>query len=322
MLESFTRMIGGRRGLRGGIAPKSRVPEVAALTMVHRSPVILRKWVDHYGKLLGQHNLFIISHGVCDQHAEVVAGCNYMVVPRDFSEDVARLKAIVLTRVSTALLSIYQGVVVGDADEMIVLDPAAGPNLRDYVLDIPDDRVLAPIGFHIIPEDAYYDGHRRATIEAPLLSQVNRVVFDAEFCKPSILRRPVEFWLGQHGLIGDRFDVDSNLALFHLKFLALNEVADYEELAGEVLAELGPGKPPRQELWSKGFEGLRERAAHYADPQPGLKVCEPRRAAEGMYALSKPAVTRAFRTRAHLYRAVEVREARPFAVAQPWPDLV
>ena len=260
MLEALIRTVAGRRGFRWGMGPRTRVREVAALTMVYRSPVILRKWVAHYGELLGRQNLYIISHGACDEHAGIVEGCNYMVVPRDFSEEVARLKAMLLTRISTALLGIYQGVVVGDVDEMIVLDPAAGGGLRSYVLDLPEDAVVAPIGFHIVPEDAYFQSGRRATIEAPMLRQVNRVVFDAEFCKPGVLRRPVAFSLGQHGLMGDRFDVDPNLALFHLKFLALNEVADYEALAREVVAELGPDKPERQLLWSKGFDGLRERA--------------------------------------------------------------
>jgi hypothetical protein len=315
MLDGLLARIAGRGAYRWGLGPRARVPEVAALTMVYRSPVILRKWVAHYGEQFGRHNLFVVSHGPCEEHAEIVVGCNYVVVPRDFSEDVARLKAMLLTRMSTVLLGIYSAVVVGDVDEMIVLDPRAGRSLRDHVLALPETAVVAPLGFHIMPDDDYFGGDG-VSLAAPLLSQVNRVVFDAEFCKPSVLRRPAAFSLGQHGLMGDRFGVDESLALFHLKFLALNDVAAYDALAREVIDALGP-QPERQTLWAQGFAGLRERAGWYAS-DGALPVRDPQAAAAGMYALPP----RPPRSRAEPFAAVEIRKPEPFALADPWPELV
>ena len=199
-----------------------KVRQVAAVTMVYRSPIILRKWVSHYGSLLGRRNLFIISHGECDEHRDVVEDCNYIVVPREFHYHINGMKASLLSAHSNALLTIYEAVICGDADELIVLDPQVEGNLRDYVLELPQDSVVAPIGFNLMPTEDYYDTAERVSLDSAILRQENRAVFAWEFCKPSVVKRPILFSTGQHGLIGSDFSVDESLVLFHLKFLALN----------------------------------------------------------------------------------------------------
>ena len=126
----------------GTSARLPKVREVAAVTMVYRSPIILRKWVAHYGSLLGRRNLFVISHGECDEHTDIVDGCNYIVVPREFHYQVNGMKAALLSDYSNALLAIYDAVICGDADEIIVLDPNIVGSLREYVLDLPQIQLL------------------------------------------------------------------------------------------------------------------------------------------------------------------------------------
>jgi hypothetical protein len=311
-----------RRGDGGVRQPGSRqakVPLVAALTMVYRSPLLLQKWVDHYGSALGRENLFIISHGPCPEHEGIVAGCNYVVVPRAFSDEIDATKAALLSGFAKSLLCVYAAVVCGDTDELIVVDPVKGVGLRDYVLGLPPDSVVAPIGFNIIPSDAYYaDNAARADLNAPLLRQVNRAMFAPLFCKPSVMKRPVTLSTGQHGVIGDRFTMDAGLVLFHLKYLALNPVGYYDDLADEVGAQ-AQGRT-RQALWSSGFEGLRGRAASFEGAVEDLPVREPREAAEGCFSMDQ--TKDAGKARGGPFRVMQGKSPAMFALPERWLNLV
>ncbi len=314
------------RRLRGQVFPaisrQSRVREVAALTMVYESPALLAKWVQHYGDLFGRENLFIVSHGPSPAHEEVAAGCNYLVVPRETIVDIGSVKAALLSNMSAGLLAIYDAVICGDVDELVVLDPNAHPgSLKEYVLSLPGDAAVAPLGFDIVPDEAYFDEGGRATIARPLLRQVNRLVFDWEFCKPSVLKSPKTLSIGQHGLIGSRFALDENLVLIHLKFLALNPPDFYRRVSDEVAAAAAADRKVGNEFWAAGLGRLKEYAASMGDPGSAIPTLEPREASRGCYSFDQSRLPPGADI-GDSFRLAPAGRARVFALPERWLDLV
>ncbi len=303
-------------------ARQSRARRVAALTMAYDSPVLLDKWVRHYGDLLGRENLFILSHGISSAQQEVAAGCNYLTVPRDSINDIGEVKAVLLSNMSATLLGAYQAVVCGDVDELIVLDPGlSAGSFSDYILELPDDSVVAPLGFDVIPEAGYFDGDQRSTIAEPLLRQVNRAIFDWEFCKPSILKRPVRLSIGQHGVIGGRFSLDTNLVLIHLKFLALNPPTFYGNISKEVAEVAKVDRRVGNEFWAEGLARMKEHTASLGDPGAAIATLEPREASLGCYSFNQSRMPPGAGI-GNAYRVVPEKPAQVFALPERWLDLV
>lgn len=122
----------------------------------------------------------------------------------------------------------------GDADELIVSHPDSGMSLPEHIEALPDASIVAPVGLNIMPRASYYDLDEPATIELPLLRQCNRVSLASNFCKPSIVKRPPRFAPGNHWLMRDEFELDRNLVLCHTKYLALNGLSFYQDMASDV----------------------------------------------------------------------------------------
>ena len=152
----------------------------------------------------------------------------------------------------------------------------------------------------------------------PLLRQVNRAIFVWQFCKPSILKRPSRFSVGLHGLIDDEFSVDSNLILFHLKFLALNEPEYYEALSGEAKRSSTGGS----KLWAAGFEGLRQRVSEVNHAGASLPVMEPQKAAIGCYSMDQSRLKPEARVAGNPFRVAGEGSSSAFALPERWLDLV
>lgn len=262
----------------GGIGDTQHpAARVAATTMVFRSPALLGKWIDHYGAQLGRANLFIIAHGPCADHAAIAEGCNLITIPRRFDARIDVDKAAILSHQCALLLSAYDGVICGDVDELVAVDPALGLGLADYVAALPKDAIVAPVGLNVMPHSRYFERPPpRVDLAAPLLAQCNRMSLASHFSKPAVLKAPARFAAGQHTLGEGTFTLDDNLALFHLKYLALNDATYYRDLAQEVRAAAkATGRPVRQRLWARGAEGLKEMVARL-DGTDDTRVSTPR----------------------------------------------
>jgi hypothetical protein len=219
-------------------------------------------------------------------------------------------------------LCIYEVVVCGDTDELIVIDPAVRVSFREYVLDLPQDAAVAPLGFDLVPPVEYFDRPDRVTVDVPLLRQVNRAVFMFDFCKPSIFKRPVRLSTGQHGLLDGKFSVDPNLALFHLKFLAINQASDYDLLAEEVRSEWQAKGRIRSKTWGEGFAGLREYAMTLGHPNKELPVLEPRAASVGYYSMDQSKLKPYQRVGGNPFRVAAVGDPPMFSLPEHWLDMI
>lgn len=57
--------------------------KIAAITMMHEEHAMLAKWHDHYGRLVGPENPYVVSHGRDDRHREITPEASHITVPRD-----------------------------------------------------------------------------------------------------------------------------------------------------------------------------------------------------------------------------------------------
>ncbi len=211
---------------------------VAALTMVYRSPVLLAKWVAHYGRELGRAHLTVVSHGPDADHATIAAGCNLLTVPRAFTDTFSQDKSAFLSAMAAALLRVYRAVVVTDVDELVLADPALAPGLAARILDGAGSGVaaLAPPAWNLMPDPAAMT--RPLDWSRPLLGQVNRMVPTFVFTKPQVLYRPARLTAGGHGLSGADFAIDPGLVMLHLRYADRVIWSAHYEALREELAEV------------------------------------------------------------------------------------
>lgn len=187
---------------------------VAALTMVRDDAFFLKAWLRHYGGLFGRENCYIINHGRGDDVARMAEGCNIIGIPGDPHKNFDMKRWRLLNAMVTGLRCYYRHVIVGDVDELVVLDPQAGTDLRSYLEDAPGNRVVTPLGLEVI--------HRIDLEQDPITEAVlgpRRHVRPApHYSKPCIVSIGTKIARGGHFTQYDTLHAPDDLYLFHLKF--------------------------------------------------------------------------------------------------------
>lgn len=192
----------------------------AALTMVRDDAFFLRAWLAHYGAMFGRENCYIVNHGRGQEVADLAEGCNIIGIPGDAHQAFDRKRWQLLNSLVTGLRQYYNHVVVGDVDELVVVDPDAGVNLLEYLAKTPTGQMLTPLGLEVIHRTDIEDqpitdsilGPRRHVRPAPLYS------------KPCVVSRAAKISRGGHYSGHDTLAAPDELYLFHLKYC---DVAQY-----------------------------------------------------------------------------------------------
>lgn len=183
---------------------------IAVVTMVFNEHVFLPIWLAHYGQSLGYHNLYVIDDGSDDGSTENPNIVNLIRRPRGvFDED---YRAKLISRFHYELLRHYDIVIFTDADELIVLDPAVGPSLSEY-LGSKSFEFLNPIGFDVV-----HRSRREPAINLakPLFAQRRFIRYSRNYSKPAVSAVRMEWRPGFHHCQSPPRD-DRNLFLFHLR---------------------------------------------------------------------------------------------------------
>lgn len=194
----------------------------AALTMVRDDAFFLKAWLDHYGPLLGRQNCYVINHGRGQLVADMAAGCNVIGIPGDPHPkfDIKRWR--LLNGMVQGLRNYYRHVIVGDVDELVVLDPAAGTDLKSWLDTVPDKRVLTPLGLEVIHRiDLEHD-----VIMGKILGPRRHVRPAPHYSKPCVVSVPTKIARGGHFTQYPKLHTPEHLYLFHLKF------CDYDTYCG------------------------------------------------------------------------------------------
>lgn len=209
----------------------------AALTMVRDDAFFLKAWLRHYGEQLGRENCYIVNHGRGDVVKELAQGCNVIGIPGDPHKNFDLKRWRMLNNFVGGLRWYYSHVIVGDVDELVVLDPESGMDLRGFLEKVPANRILTPVGLEVIHRIDLEQEHIKDTIIGP-----RRHVRPAfHYSKPCVISANAKIARGGHFTKYQRLHTPEHLYLFHLKFCDFSAYSEVMDRRNEVSAETGVG---------------------------------------------------------------------------------
>jgi Glycosyl transferase family 2 len=208
---------------------------VAALTMVRDDTFFLAAWLRHYGDLFGRENCYVVNHGGGAAVADLATGCNVIAIPGDPHKNFDMKRWRMLNNFVMGLRCYYNHVIVGDVDELVVLDPESGTDLPSFLAGVPDKRVLTPLGLEVI---------HRVDVEPEAISDTilgpRRHVRPApHYSKPCIVSVGTKIARGGHFTQYEKLRTPEHLYLLHLKFCDAAAYSDAMNRRNEVTEEIG-----------------------------------------------------------------------------------
>ena len=207
----------------------------AALTMVRDDTFFLTAWLRHYGGLFGRENCYIVNHGRGAEVAGLAEGANVIGIPGDPHKNFDMKRWRMLNNFVMGLRCYYDHVIVGDVDELVLLDPQEGRSLAEFLASVPANRVLTPLGLEVIhridvEQDPVGDailGPRRHVRPAP------------HYSKPCVISTGTKIARGGHFTQYEKLHTPDNLYLFHLKFCDLPAYSEVMNRRNATVAETG-----------------------------------------------------------------------------------
>lgn len=182
--------------------------------MVRNDEFFLRRWVSYYGEQLGKENLYVILDGtdqVLESNYEGVHISFYDHVVGQVAEaDRGRIK--ILSDYAADLLQSYDLVIGTDVDEFLVVDPALGFSLGEYLSRQKIKTSLSGLGIDVgqhLKCEAAIDENRL------FLQQRRYALLSSRYTKASVLARPVAWGSGFHRVRHSNFHIAKDLFLFH-----------------------------------------------------------------------------------------------------------
>lgn len=182
--------------------------------MVRDDYDFLRRWIKHYAAEFGMDALYIVNHGNDPVVNEIATGCSIIPIPGDFDDDFDSTRWKFLTDMTTALRRYYEYVIVGDVDELLVVDPHLGLTLSEFINKRKDGMVLTPVGLEVV----HRPQEEKDLMNDAVIGPRRYVRYSSYFCKPCIIGRDVRISRGGHYTSAPGLKVFRNLYLFHLKF--------------------------------------------------------------------------------------------------------
>ena len=191
----------------------------AALTMVREDAFFLDKWLRHYGDAFGRENCYVVNHGRGETVAQMAEGCNVIGIPGDPHKNFDMKRWRMLNNFVMGLRCYYDHVVVGDVDELVVLDPEAGTDLIGFLKSVPAKRVLTPLGLEVIHRvDMEPD-----VIDDKILGPRRYVRPAPHYSKPCVVSVGTKIARGGHYTEYQKLHTPKHLYLMHLKFCDFGE---------------------------------------------------------------------------------------------------
>lgn len=204
----------------GARASSDGLPRVAVITMSRDSGPVLRHWVEHYRRQLGPDDVFVIDDHSVDGSTDDLP-CTVLRLPYLDKYPFEPSRMGILSGLATSLLFAYDAVLLADADEFVVADPAQHASLRHFAAARAGTEVAGVLGYNVI--------HRIGVepaldFDAPsLLRQRAFARFTPLMCKPALKWVDAPWGHASHG-IRHPFAPDPELFMFHLKFADLGQL--------------------------------------------------------------------------------------------------
>jgi len=212
----------------------------AAVTMVRDDLFFLEIWLHHYGRALGRENCHVIAHGRDPRVMEMAQGCNVIGIPEGdpAAFDIQRWK--LLNNLVAGLRNYHRHVIVGDVDELVVVDPEAGMGLADYLAGAPAGRVYTPLGLELLHRP---DLEPDPVAPGRILGPRRHVRVALHYAKPCVLSTATKIARGGHYTQYRKLFAPAPLYLFHLKFADLAAYAEAMDRRNAATDALGGADP-------------------------------------------------------------------------------
>lgn len=207
----------------------------AAVTMVRDDAFFLKAWLRHYGTQLGRENCYIISHGRTDVVKDLAQGCNIMGIPGDPHPNFDMKRWRLLNNMVQGLRCYYNHIIVGDVDELVVIDPQKEVSLLDFLTETRQKRFLTPVGLELIHRTDVETGSAQSQILGPR----RHVRLAPHYSKPCIVSHGAKISRGGHFAQFDKLIVPDGLYLFHLKFCDFATYVDVMNNRNAVTQDVG-----------------------------------------------------------------------------------
>ena len=197
--------------------------KICALTMVRNDEFYLRKWIAYYGAELGNENLYVYLDGKDQEIPDWCPGVNVVACEKIPGQvvDAEKGRLSFLSHTAAELLQKYDLVIGTDADEFLIVDPALGLSLVDYLSQKKIRTSLSGLGVDV-GQNTNEEGDIQTT--SSFLSQRHYARLSTRYTKPSVLAEPVRWGSGFHRVKGHNFHIAKDLYLFHFGYFDLGRI--------------------------------------------------------------------------------------------------
>ena len=200
--------------------------KVAAITMVRNDDFYLRKWVSYYGAQLGRENLYVFFDGTDQEIPPFCEGVHTRKVEKIgtnvVEHDKGRLQFL-SQRAKELFAAGYELVIGTDADEFVVVDPAVGKSLPEFLSGLPIRDSVSALGLDFgqkLGEEA------DITEDRPFLQQRHYAQLGTRYTKASVLSRPLVWGSGFHRVKGHTFHIARDLYLLHFGYFDMKRIEE------------------------------------------------------------------------------------------------
>ncbi|MBO4446751.1 MAG: glycosyltransferase family 2 protein [Bacteroidales bacterium] len=190
--------------------------KTAALTMLRGDELFLRKWVEYYGAQLGRENLYIYFDGLDQKVPAFCKGCHtgkieHLSLPVSAGD--RRRITYLSERAAELFAQGYEMVIGTDVDEFLIVDPALGMSLPEFLSSVKTCRTcISGLGIDV-GQNTRAEGPLDP--EKPFLAQRRYAKLSTRYSKASVLLQPCTWGSGFHRVRGKNFRIEEGLYLFH-----------------------------------------------------------------------------------------------------------
>lgn len=189
---------------------------IAAITMARNDEFFLSRWIKYYGGEIGTENLYIYLDGT-DQVTPKNAGratikkIPHVEQPREVGD---KTRITMLSQLAGELFDNGYDIVIGcDCDEFIIVDPATGKRLVQYLSEMTPGRTcVSGLGLDVGMD---LNSESPLDITRPFLAQRRYALLSTRYTKPVVMMRPATWGSGFHSVKGHNFHIDKNMYLLH-----------------------------------------------------------------------------------------------------------
>lgn len=212
--------------------------------MVYRDHWALSRWYHHYARLLGPEALYIIAHGADPKIQQICPGASIITVPRETLSRFDRWRGQMMNRFQAGLLTLYDWVIQGDADELLCFDPDHWDSLQEVCAKAAS-QVLFALGCNVFDSP---DAQVPPAFTAHFTGHYSKA---CAVGAPSVLKRHgIE--LPARRLANAHYVLPRGVVLAHLKYANRNAAEEMAAQRAAIAAGPEQGLPGR--AWREAHE--------------------------------------------------------------------